>query len=57
MIGDTLFDDAGGEIGEIVGDKIGCLVGNIAFEHVAKMRIKNNDELASDEISQTNSGK
>ena len=44
MIGDALFDDAGGEIGELVGDKIGNLAGNIAFEHVAKMHIKKNGE-------------
>jgi hypothetical protein len=54
MIGDALFDDAGGEIGAAVGDKIGYFAGNIAFEHVAKMHIKNNDEPQSEDISQTN---
>lgn len=54
MIGDALFDDAGGEIGEAVGEKIGNLVGKLTFEKVAKLHIKNNDELFSDDTSQTN---
>jgi outer membrane lipoprotein SlyB len=54
MIGDALFDDVGGEIGEAVGDKIGNLAGNLAFEHVAKIHIKNNDEPPSNDVSQTN---
>ena len=54
MIGDALFDDAGGKIGEAVGDKIGYFAGNIAFEHVAKIHIKNNDEPQSEDSSQTN---
>jgi hypothetical protein len=54
MIGDVLFDDAGGEIGEEVGDKIGYLAGNIAFEHVTKMHVKNNDEPCPEDVSQTN---
>jgi len=53
MIGDALFDDTGGEIGEAVGDKISKLVGNLAFEHVAKIHIKNNDEPRSENVSQT----
>ena len=44
MIGEALFDDIGGEIGEAVGDKIGNLAGSLAFEHAAKIHIKNNDE-------------
>jgi len=44
MIGESLFDDIGGEIGEAVGDKIGNLAGSLAFEHAAKIHIKNNDE-------------
>jgi outer membrane lipoprotein SlyB len=44
MIGNTLFDDVGSEIGEAVGDKIGNLAGNLAFEHIAKIPIKNNDK-------------
>ena len=57
MIGDALFDYAGGEIGEAVGDKIGKLAGNFAFEHVTKMHIKNNEEPSSDNVSQTNTDK
>ena len=53
IIGDALFDDAGGEIGEALGNKIGYLAGNIAFERVAKIRIKNNDESRSEDFSQT----
>jgi hypothetical protein len=53
MIGDALFDDAGGEIGEALDNKIGYLAGNIAFEHVAKIPIKNNDEPRSEDVSQT----
>ncbi len=53
MIGDALFDDSGGEIGEALGNKIGYLAGNIAFEHVAKNPIKNNDEPRSEDVSQT----
>jgi hypothetical protein len=53
MIGDALFDDAGGEIGEALGNKIGYLAGSIAFEHVAKIHIKNNDEPRSEDVSQT----
>ena len=53
MIGDALFDDVGGEIGEAVGDKIGKLAGMLAFEHVEKMHIENNDELPADDVSQT----
>jgi len=44
MIGEALFDDVGGEIGEAVGDKIGKLAGILAFEHAAKIHIKNNNE-------------
>ena len=54
MIGNALFDDAGGEIGAAVGDKIGYFSGNIAFEHVAKMHIKNNEEPRPENVSQTN---
>lgn len=54
MIGDALFDDTGGEIGEAVGEKIGNLVGKLTFEKVAKLHIKNNNELSSDDTSQTN---
>jgi hypothetical protein len=53
MIGDALFDDAGSEIGEALDNKIGYLAGNIAFEHVAKIPIKNNDETRSEDVSQT----
>jgi hypothetical protein len=52
MIGDALFDDAGGEIGEALGNKIGYLAGNIDFERVAKIHIKNNDESPSEDVSQ-----
>ena len=44
MIGEALFDDVGGEIGEALGDKIGNLAGTLAFDHVAKLHSKNNDE-------------
>ena len=44
MIGEALFDDVGGEIGEALGDKIGNLAGSLAFEHAAKIYIKNDDE-------------
>jgi hypothetical protein len=57
LIADALFDDAGGEIGEAVGNKIGYLAGNIAFEHVEKIHIKKNDKLPSDDVSQTNTDK
>jgi outer membrane lipoprotein SlyB len=50
MIGDALFDDVGGEIGEALGDKIGKLAGALAFEHVEKTPIKNNDDLSADDV-------
>jgi hypothetical protein len=34
--------------------RLGKLAGNLAFEHVAKMHIKKNDEPPSDVGSQTN---
>jgi len=52
MIGDALFDDVGGEIGEALGDKIGKLAGALAFEHVEKMPINNNDDQSADDVSQ-----
>jgi hypothetical protein len=52
--GGNSFDGTGGEIGEAVGDKIDKLAGNLAFEHVAKMHIKDNDGPPSGDVSQTN---
>jgi len=51
-VGDALFDDTGGEIGEALGNKIGYLAGNSAFERVAKIHIKNNNESPSEDVSQ-----
>jgi len=51
-VGDALFDDTGGEIGETLDNKIGYLAGNSSFERFAKIHIKNNNESPFEDVSQ-----
>jgi uncharacterized protein YcfJ len=36
LIGDALFDGAGGEIAEVAGEKLGKLAGTLAYEHIKR---------------------